>query len=142
MPAFIYNSCPRDSAIGNIDFDTDAFKIMLLGAAYTPNTDTHTKRSDLTSEAAGTGYTAGGLAVTCTVSAVNAGTDNFTLTFAATSWPASTITARYAAVYKSRGGASTADELVCLQDHGSAISSTNGTFTVPSFAITVQNNNP
>jgi len=33
-------------------------------------------------------------------------------------------------VYKSRGGASSADELVCYLDFGSDVVSTNGTFSV------------
>ncbi len=32
---------------------------MLVTSAYTPNQDTHTKRSDITNEVTGTGYTAG-----------------------------------------------------------------------------------
>ena len=60
MASLIFNSALRDEAIGSIDFDTDTFKVMLVTAAYVENKDTHTKRSDITNEVVGTGYTAGG----------------------------------------------------------------------------------
>mgnify|MGYP000402675218 CR=1 FL=1 len=63
MASLIYNSAVRDEAVGNIDFDTDTFYGMLVTSTYTPNKDTHTKRSDVTNEVTGTGYTAGGMAV-------------------------------------------------------------------------------
>ena len=87
------------------------------------------KRSDVTNEVTGTGYTAGGTTVTATVTRDNA-TDRVDITFANPSWASSTITARGVVIYKSRGGAATADELVCYGDFGANVSSTNGTFTV------------
>ncbi len=45
-------------------------------------------------------------------------------------WATSTITARYGVIYKSRGGASSADELLCQLDFLSNITSTAATFTV------------
>ncbi len=139
MASLIYNSMLDDLAKGAIDFDTDTFKLMLVAAGYTADKDAHTKRSDVTNEVSGTGYTAGGAAVACTV-AKDTVNDKVTLTFANPSWPASTITARGGVIYKSRGGASSADEVVAYVDFGSNITSTGSTFAVTfSSPITLQN---
>ena len=139
MASLNYNSCVFDAVTGSIDFNTDTFKVMLVTSSYTPNKDTHTKRSDVTNEVVGAGYSSGGSASVCTVTNVTA-SDNVTVAFAATSWPTSTITARAAVIYKSRGGASSADELVAYVDFGADITSTADTFTVTfSTPITFQN---
>ena len=61
------------------------------------------------------------------------------MTFAATNWPTSTITAAGAVIYKSRGGASSADELIFYNDFGGNVSSSNATFSVGSTVIIKQN---
>lgn len=138
MADLIYNSCLFDQAKGAIDFDTDTFKVMLVTSGYSPNKDSHAKRSDVTSETTGTGYTAGGAACTVTVTQDNS-TDRITISFATTEWLSSTITARGAVVYKARGGAASADELVFYNDFGADVSTTGGTFTVGASTITYQN---
>jgi hypothetical protein len=139
MASFIYNSAIDGMAKGAIDFDTDTFKIMLVTSTYSANKDTHEYRDDVTNEVAnGNGYTTNGQTVVCTV-AKDTGTDRVTLTFASSSWTSSTITAGAAVVYKSRGGASSADELVFYNDFGGNVSSSNATFTVGSSVITLQN---
>ena len=138
MASFIYLSASEDEARGAIDYDTDTFKQVLLTSSYTPNQTTHTKRSDLTNEVAnGNGYTTGGVAVVPTI-AKNTTDKRLVITFPAVSWAASTITARYSAVYKSRGGAASADELVFLLDFGGDVSSTGNTFSVSASVITRQ----
>ncbi len=139
MASLIYNTAPRFAAIGSIDFDTDTFYVMLTTSSYTENKDTHDFRDDVTNEVTGTGYSAGGQAVTCTVSSVDTANDRFTITFAQVTWTTSTITARKAVYYKRRGGASSADELICVNDFGSDVSTTAGTFTLAATVITVQN---
>jgi cation transport regulator ChaB len=138
MASLIYNSAIDDMARGAIDFDTDTFKALLVSSAYTPNKDTHDKRDDVTNEATGTGYTAGGVTTACTVTKDTAN-DRVTLQFAAVSWATSTITARALVIYKSLGGASSADALVAYNDFGSDVSSTSGTFSVAASTITLQN---
>jgi hypothetical protein len=138
MASLIYNSAVDDMARGAIDFDTDTFKVMLVTSSYTPNKDTHDKRDDVTNEVSGTGYTAGGVTSACTVTKDTAN-DRVTLSFAAVSWATSTITARAAVIYKSRGGASSADELVCYVDFGGDVSSSSATFSLGSSTITLQN---
>jgi hypothetical protein len=138
MASLLYNSAVDDMARGAIDFDTDTFKVMLVTSSYTPDKDTHDKRNDVTNEVSGTGYTAGGVTSVCTVTKDTAN-DRVTLSFAAVSWASSTITARGAVIYKSRGGASSADELVAYNDFGSDVASASGTFTVGTSVITLQN---
>ncbi|HEU4602032.1 MAG TPA: hypothetical protein VFS24_08690 [Steroidobacteraceae bacterium] len=123
-----YNSMYGDVLHGNIDFDSDIFHCELVDATYTPNKDTHTKRSDITGEVVGTGYTAGGAVCTFTIS-VNTATDQIDLQLNSVSWPSSTITARGMVITKWRGGAASADELIHYVDFGANITSTNGTFT-------------
>lgn len=140
MASLNYNSMLRDEATGAIDFDTDSFKVMLVTSAYVENKDTHTKRSDITNEVVGTGYTAGGTAITATVSAVDTANDRVDITFGAVSWTASTITARKAIIYKSRGGVATADELICVNDFGADFTSTGAAFNIA--ATIVRKSNP
>lgn len=138
MASLVYNSAVDDMARGLIDFDTDTFKAMLVTSAYTPNKDTHDKRDDITNEVTGTGYTAGGTtcAVTVTKDTTN---DKVTITLGSVSWSSSTITARGCVYYKSRGGASSADEIVAYNDFGGDVATTGGTFSVAASTITLQN---
>ena len=139
MPSLIYNSFFEDLARGAIDLDTDTFWVMLTTSSYTENKDTHTKRSDVTNEVSGAGYTTGGATATVTVSAVDTTNDRQEYVLGGASWSSSTITARKAVYYKSRGGASSADELIAVVDFGSDVSTTSGTFTLTASTIRIQN---
>jgi hypothetical protein len=139
MASLIYNSAIDEMARGDIDFDTNTFKAMLVTSSYTPNKDTHEFRDDVTNEAPATGnYVAGGETSTVTVTKDTAN-DKVTIQFGAISWASSTITARGCVYYKSRGGASSADELVAYNDFGSDVASSGGTFAVAASTITLQN---
>ncbi len=139
MASIILNSCLRDEAVGNINFSSDSFKVMLLTSTATPNKDTWLKRSDATNEVSGTGYTAGGAAATVTVGSVDTTNDRVDITLGGASWTTATITARYAVYYKARGGASSADELVAVVDFGSDVTSTAATFTLSASTLRKQN---
>jgi hypothetical protein len=138
MASLIFTSFLEDLARGAIDMDTDTFRVLLTTSAYTENKDTHLKRSDVTNEVTGTGYTAGGVVTTITVTkdTVN---DRLDITLGAVSWASSTITARKAVYYKSRGGASSADELVAVNDFGSDVTSTGATFSLALSTVRLQN---
>jgi hypothetical protein len=138
MASLIYNSCLDDAMRGSIDFDTDTFKVMLTTSAYAQDKDLDLKRSAVTNEVVGTGYVAGGTAATVTVTKDTA-TDRIDISLGAASWAASTITARKAVYYKSRGGASSADELVAIIDFGSDVTSTAGTFSLTASTLRIQN---
>lgn len=128
MASLIYNSCLNDMATGAIDFDTDSFKIELVTSSYTPNKDTHLKRSSVTNEITGTGYTAGGVSTAVTVTNDTAN-DRIDINFADVSWASATFTAAAGVIYKTTGSAST-DNLVAYLDFGGNVTSTNGTFTL------------
>lgn len=127
MPSLIYNSAVRDAAIGSIDFDADTFRVMLVTSTYAPNKDTHTKRSDVTDEVSGTGYTAGGGSTTATVT-LDTANDRVDVSFSSVTFTTATITARAAVIYKSRGGLASADELVAYVDFNSDVSATAANF--------------
>jgi hypothetical protein len=102
---------------GDFDFDTDTFKIALYTNSASLNAETAVYTT--AGEVVGSGYTAGGNALT-----VSKGITNGTafITFADTSWSAA-ITARGALIYKDGGAA------VCVLDFGSDKTSTT-TFSV------------
>lgn len=131
--SLVYNSFLYDVVSGSI-VKTDTFKCILTTSAYTEDRDTHMKRSDVTNEVTGTGYTAGGNTVVPTFTKDTAN-DRLQVVIPTTIWTSSTITARKMACYKSRGGASSADELVFVNDFGADVITTAGTFTVNSSTI-------
>lgn len=140
MASLIYNSFWNDLANNNINPTVDSFKCMLVTSAYTENKDTHTKRSDVTGEvAAAGGYSAGGVACTVSVAALDLVNDRQDITLGGISINSATITARKAVIYKARGGASSADELVAVIDFGSDIVSTAGTWALTASTIRIQN---
>lgn len=138
MASLVYNSALDDTVRGAIDFDSDTFKAMLVTSSYTPDKDTHLKRSSVSNEVSGAGYAAGGAAATVSVNKDTAN-DRVDITLGAVSWPAASITARGAVYYKSRGGASSADELVAYIDFGADITSTSGTFSLTASTLRIQN---
>lgn len=130
MANVLFNSFKRDIMNGSIDLDTDTIKVMLVTSAYTPNIDTHTKRSDVTNEVSGTGYTAGGATLASPTVTADTTDDEGVFDAADVTWPSSTITARGAVLYKSRGGLASADELICYFDFGADKVSSSGNFTI------------
>lgn len=128
-------------AKGNIDLDTDTFKMLLTTSAYTPNIDTHDFRDDVTNEVTGTGYTAGGATLSGVSVTYDAGSNQVRISWTDPTWTTATITARTAVIYKSRGGAASADELLAYVTEAADVTSTAATFTVdlpsPTLTLTV-----
>lgn len=131
MASVFYNNYYEELGKGNIDYTANTFKILLTTTSYTPDVDAHAFRSDITGEASGTGYTAGGAtlsSVTLTQDNTNdrANIDAADVTF-------STITVANvdgAVVYKSTGTAST-DPLICYIDFTEGAQTINaGDFTI------------
>lgn len=133
MSSTAYDSYLDDVLAGNIT-KTDTYGVMLASSAYTPNKATHMKRSDVTNEVSGTGYTTGGQTIVPTFSK-DTTNHKCVITFPQITWPSSTITARYAIYFKKRGGASTADEIIAVDDFGADVSSSSGTFTLNATTI-------
>lgn len=138
MASLVFNRALELLARGNIDFDTDTFKVMLTTSTYTENKDTHDFRDDVTNEVVGTGYTAGGNTVTVGVT-LDTANDRVDISLGGTTWPSSTITARKAVYYKARGGAASADELVAVNDFGADVVSSAGTFTLNASTLRISN---
>jgi len=126
-----YGLAVEKMAEGSIDFDTDTFKLMLTTNAYTPNQDTHDFRDDVTNEVGASGtYSAGGATLSGFSGAYDTGTNEYRIAWTSPAFTSATITARTAVIYKSRGGAASADELVAYCTEASDVTSTAGTFTV------------
>jgi hypothetical protein len=138
MASLIFNRGLELWARGSIDFDTDTVRVLLTTSGYTEDKDAHDFRLDVTNEVVGAGYTAGGNTVTVTVT-LDTANDRVDISLGGTTWPTSTITARKAVYYKSRGGAASADELVAVNDFGSDVVSTGGTFTLNASTLRIQN---
>mgnify|MGYP001546666177 CR=1 FL=1 len=104
----------------------NAFKLALYTSSAT--LDATTTAYTVTNEVSGTGYSAGGGAltnVTPTTSGTTALTDFADLTFSS-----ATITARGALIYNSSTTAGTADRAVLVLDFGGDKTSTAGDFTI------------
>ena len=124
-------------AKGDIDLDTATVKAMLTTNSYTENKD-HDRRDDVTNEITATGYTAGGVTVTPTVSAVDTANDRITITLPTPTWSAFTGTARRLVYYVSTGTAAN-DPLIACVDFGSDVTRTAQTMEVSASTITIQN---
>ena len=130
MASAIYNSFNTDVANGDIDLGADTFYIMLVTASYTVDVDNHDRRNDLTNEITGTGYTAGGKALT-SVTVTQDNTNNLTKWDAADpSWGSATFTARAAIIYKYTGTGAANDRLCVYLDFGADKTVTAGTFPI------------
>jgi len=112
---------------GDFDFGTgttQTFKIALytsaatLGAATTAYTTSN--------EVAGTGYSAGGQALTISQIPTSSGTTAF-IDFSDVTWSTATITARGALIYLANG---TTNPAVAVLDFGGDKTSTAGNFTI------------
>lgn len=114
-----------------VDWDTDTIKVMLLSSAYTPNQDGHDYLDDVVAnEVTGTGYTAGGQALTSKTATYDAATNTTTFDAADVTWAGSTITARYAVVYSDAGATNAQKVLIGYYDFGSDRASSNGEFVI------------
>ncbi len=138
MPSLVYNSFWDDQARGAIVPASDSIRVMLVTAAYAEDKDAHLKRNQVTNEIVGAGYAAGGAVVPVTVVKDNV-TDRIDVVLGAVNFPASSLVARKAVYYKSRGGAANLDELIAVNDFGADVATTNGTFTINPSTIRVQN---
>lgn len=112
-----------------VDFDTDTIKVALTTSSYTFNQDTHDYFDDVTAEVSGTGYTAGGATLASPTVTLDTTNDRVDFDAADTSWTTSTITARYAVIYKSTGTASTSP-IIAVIDFASDQISSAGTFLI------------
>ena len=132
--ALLYNNYRTRQLNGNaVNYSSDTIKVALLTASYTPDYTNHKFYSDLTNEVVGTGYSAGGVALSGVTVTEDDVTPKSYISASNPSWASSTITARYVAVYKSTGTGSTS-ALIGLIDLGGNKSTNGDTFllSIPS----------
>lgn len=130
MADAIQNTFKQHIMNGGIDLDTDTIKVMLLSSSHTQNIDTHEYIDDVSAnEVSGTGYSAGGAAIGSKVVSVDDTDDEGVFDGADVTWSSSTITARYAAIYKDTGTPGTSP-IIAILDFGSDQSSSAGDFTI------------
>lgn len=131
MASLAYNSAKIKLSDGStIDWVNDTVKVMLVTSSYTPDKDLHDFRDDVTNEVVGTGYSAGGMALANKAHTQDDSNDRAVFDADNLVWSTATITARAAVLYKSRGGASSADELIAYVDFLADKSSTAADFTI------------
>lgn len=115
------------------DMESTSVYVMLVTDGYTHAYDTHDFRSDITNEVtAGSGYTAGGIALDATPSWTvgSPAAGQIAYDSADPDWASSTITDAMAAVLYHTSGSSATDQLYMLSDFGTAVSTANGTLTI------------
>lgn len=117
------------TAARRVDWDADTIKVSLHTSTYTPNQDTHDFFNDATNEIAGTGYTAGGVALVTSAPVYDAASNTLRLDADDASWTTATFTCRIAVVYKDTGTAATSP-LLGWVDFGGDESVVSGTFTI------------
>lgn len=129
----LYANFPSSALGGNsitpFSLLSNAVNLALLGTGYSPSQGSNITWNNINAnEMTGSGYTAGGQALTFKALAVSGNVTTFSA--ANVTWASSTITnARYAALYQNTGTASTSALIACL-DFGSAMSSVSNNFTV------------
>tara|TARA_R100001082_G_scaffold81416_1_gene48353 strand:- start:546 stop:986 length:441 start_codon:yes stop_codon:yes gene_type:complete len=116
---------------GNHNFQSggNTYKIALYTSSRTAAaTDTV---YNTTNESSGTNYTAAGNTLTNNGVTGGASASTAYIDFGDTSWTTVTVSAQYALIYQSSGGAATASaSAVCWLDFGGTFSTTAGTFTI------------
>lgn len=130
VTAFVYGLALDHFADADIDWTADTIKVSLHTSTYVPAQDTHDFWNDATNEITGTGYTAEGQALGTPTRTYTAGTNTLSLDAVDSAWTSSSFTARIAVVYKDRGGATSADELISYVDFGGDETVSSGTFTI------------
>lgn len=114
----------------DIDWTADTIKVALLDA-YSVDQDAHDFFDDVVgTEITGTGYTADGAAIGSPTRTYSGGSNTLTLDAADTAWSSATFSATDFVIYKDRGGAQSADELISSGDFGGTESVASGTFTL------------
>jgi hypothetical protein len=128
VSAKMYNLAFTSAFNKEIDWGTDAIKVMLTTSSYTPSQTTHQYKSSVTNEVVGTGYTARGATLGTKTEAFTGQVKAFDA--ADVSWTTSTITARYAVIYDDATGVDATAPLIAYVDFGADVVSTGGTFAI------------
>jgi hypothetical protein len=115
MAHVVFNKGKNYIASNLLDYVSDTIKVALVTNLYTPDKDAHEFFDDIDNEVVGTGYTAGGQALTTKVITRTDDDDATYFDCDDPSWTSSSITARAAIYYKDTGVAATSP-LLLYQD--------------------------
>ena len=126
-----YLSLARTILNKEVDLDSDTIKVALFSSSYTPNQDDHDYFNDIsTYEVTGTGYTAGGQALSGKTVTVDKPNNVVVFDANDVTWANSTITARYAVIYDDSGATAAEKALIGYIDLVSDQASNNGNFVI------------
>jgi hypothetical protein len=129
VSAHVYGQFAAGLATKTMNLSSDAIKVALVTSSYTPAQATDQFWSTpQANEITGTGYTAGGAALTSV--SITDTSNVWTLSAANTSWSTATFTARYAVVYDSTPGTAATDPLIAYVDFGANQSPSGVTFSI------------
>ncbi len=109
-------------------WEAETHKVLMVTDTEAPDFTVHDFRNDILAEVTGTGYTAGGVALTATEITLAGGLMTFDA--ADVSWASSTIANAMAAIHYFNVGTTATDPLGFLSDFVTAASTSNGTFTI------------
>ena len=122
----VYNAFKASIMTGVVDLDTNEIFIALFDSTYTIDIDAHTIWSDISgSQVVGTGYTAGGTALTGGAVTVDTTDDEGVYDATDVTWEGSTLAGSSAVVYDK-----TSSVLIALMDFGAEYESSAGDFTI------------
>jgi hypothetical protein len=129
VTAHIYPKFQESAVKKGVNVATDSLKVMLLSAYTFANT--HATMADVKgagTEASGTGYTAGGQALSSVT--VSTSGNVTTIDCADPSWASSSVAAAYAVFYDAQGGTDSTNIPIACWDFGETKTSDDGTFTL------------
>ena len=131
VTAAIFGNALIHLADADIDFTADTMKTSLHTSTFTPDQDANDFHDDATNElSTAGGYTAGGATLANPTRTYTTGTNVMKLDADDVAWTTASFTARVAVVYKDRGGAASADELLSYVNFGGDETVASGTFTI------------
>lgn len=131
MASVFYNNYFEELGKGNINYTSGTYKLMLVTTSYTPDVDNHAFRSDVTGEASGTGYTAGGQTVDSVTITQDNTNNRAVVDFADEVFSGVTVTNVDGAIlYKDTGVAATSPLIAYFDFTEGAQSTVGGAFTV------------
>lgn len=125
----VYDSFWKQLMDGGINLASDTIRCALVGSGYTPDRTVHDFFSDITSEASGAGYTAGGVALSGKAVTQDNVNDRAAWSADDATWAAATVTFRYAVLYRDSGAAATS-ALIAYIDFGADLVYSSQTVTV------------
>lgn len=127
----VYGLGMKSMLAKTVNWTGDTLKLSLHTSAYVPDQDAHQFFSSATNElAAGSGYTAGGIALANKTSVYTAASNLLTLDADDVTWTAPTFTGARIAVLRVDTGTASTSPLLCWVDFGADQSPGGVDFTV------------